>query len=118
MFHLNLYNINTGKTHYVSAKPVTYVTSIIKIELLVQCTIQISAQFNSAVLSLPIVKFSWQNLQSYEFKETKKHAKGIIFTINKKLILYFNPIIDDQAKHQVIAKCTNLWRNTSTMCIF
>jgi len=39
MFHLNLYNINTEKTHYVSAKPVTYVTSIIKIELLVQCTI-------------------------------------------------------------------------------
>ena len=65
MFHLNLYNINTGKTHYVSAKLVTYVTSIIKIEL------QISAQFNSAVLSLPIVKLSWQNLQSYEFKERK-----------------------------------------------
>lgn len=71
MFHLNLYNINTEKTNYVSAKPVTYVTSIIKIELLVQCTIQISAQFNSAVLSLPIVKLSWQNLQSYEFKERK-----------------------------------------------
>jgi hypothetical protein len=52
MFHLNLYNINTGKTHYVSAKLVTYVTSIIKIELLVQCTIQISAQFNSAVYGI------------------------------------------------------------------
>ena len=52
MFHLNLYNINTGKTHYISAKPVTIDKYFLLKKLLVQCTIKISAQINSAVFFL------------------------------------------------------------------